>query len=1321
MTPPDSVDVSDLIPRSYQACGGCYGLARLVLARMGLDLPQEQGAALEGREELGTRLADGEMVRAGDVVCMVGTNVEPMHLGVALDAWRVIHVCCGGTVRIDRLEVLERAKAVIEVVRLRRAGAVSKQTQQQVRAPRATMSLITYTNILTRDGRRVMALPIEQGQTVLDVVNGLDVAHGARHLACINGISLTPDEMRERVIKDGDCLIAAPRMGETATIVMALIAVASAAASYLLAASIRLPGPKDGSSGDEQRFGFGNLSNEAFAGDVIPVVLGSHPRWGGKVIAVVPGDNADGRGDNSVKILLCMGHGPFARLGTLAADTDRVDGASLGGFFLNDQPMANFVGCKVSVRMGTTGQRVIPGFDDIETYREVGVGGVVLRNSSGADYTSGSASAEAYTFATMNSVNGVVIRVRFVGGLYTTGTSGTIEARTAKWRYRVRTSDVGNGAGAWSGFTLVTVSQAQRAEVISAPRFGGAGAWNAGVAARMDVQCERVTKEPVTALTQDEMRFDSVVEVTDAQETYAGYCMVALEVKASEQLTGVPKVSVDVDGFAGLRRWDGVSSPSAPVFTEGFSTSPADLVLAVLTNTRWGMGAVFGDSNVNFASLLAWRTASEASVARPGGGTRKKFACHMILSEARDGVDWVRAICRTGRCSPNVVGNMWQFAYDGVQSAAVECFTDGSIMADEAGAPVFEYQREVTTGGRAAPNQWVMQLSNANERGLPDAIVYPDDNALWLDPLGANEPAHTTGITLDGVTDPDQAYSEMVYVAKKTRGITRSITFSTVRDVVAVQPGDRFDVAIETVGWGLASGRLESGCTASTLYLDRSVTLAAATTYYVAVLHLDGTTEHVAIASAAGTYAAGAAITLVTALAQIPGCGVGPTGAGEYAIGLSGAALKPFICTRVKMGDPQKRVWEIAGIEYAADVYDDTAAAVTLPTYSSLVDLTTAPGPVASLTGREYTPPPPADVRRVELAWTQSPADVSLTGSFRVYRKLMGTSTWIGLPESIITSRAATLELADEDRAYEFIVIAVSLGGAMLSPDDPRHPRFSLVIGYSGPLLAAPGGLTLTATSGNTYTLAWSAVTDAVEYQVLFGGNANAMPNAGAEDCLVLARTVETSITGLELPPGQSCTFYVRAVGSNQRMSATAGSVTQASPATPPGETIRATQGTHAFDLSMVGTRTNVTWNATDGRLEQVNAGSAGVWLSPEVDFTTAAMTELTFRPQTDNAAQDISISSAPLTAPSVAADQWGTVDAQRTLGMVFPPWPDNEVGWVFAINIFDGAAWGGWQTWLPCASVLRTCRKYQVRVTLRRNRAPYRAGLRGLTVVGTS
>jgi len=1159
---------------------------------------------------------------------------------------------------------------------------------------------VLYDDLLARSNRRMVEVAAATaGEAAREAYRVAGEPVPGELTLLVNGKAAEDDTP----VAPGDQVIAAPEFGDPVNIVLIAVAIASAAASAVLVSRVKVPDGQD--TPNEQRFGFSRFSNDAIAGAVKPVVMGEVLRYGGQVVSKTPLENETGDGDSRLKLVLCLSQDLVEDIAGVTSDTDAINAAGMSGLWLNDQPISSFPGCRAWVRMGSTGQAVIPGFGDIEVLREVGVGGAALVNTSGSERTGGSASGEAYTFSTLNAVDAARVRVRLPGGLYTTTTSTQLEPATVKWRVRHRTSDVGSGAGSWSSWQVVTVNRAEQSEFLSTLRieFGGA-------AARRDIQAERVTVDAAGIATADRLVWDSVVELTYAANTRAGHALLALELLAGQQLTGEPRVSVRVKGIR-PRVWDGVSDPSSPVFARAWSSNPAWLALELLTNTVWGMGAEYTDADVDMASLFEWAAYCDETITTAEGASIARCSFDMVLEEERPGVDWLRAICEAGDCTPVTTGRTWRFVVDRAQTSPVEVFTDGDIEVDESSSDAGEEQVEIgyehTLGGQRRPNQIIAQFIDSTQDDGTNVIVFPEPGQLWLgSPL--NEPVKSKSERLDGIRHPERVFRTVVRRLKRLRFLGRDITFTTTRPVVVVQPGDRFDIASSLPGWGLASGRLHAGCTTTGLKLDREITLESGTTYFARVVQLDGSVEDREITSAAGTYAKGATIAISPALAQAPG------EFASYAIGEEELTSKPFICTAVRPTERGGLRWEISGIEYAEGVYDPETFTVRLPTYTTL-DPSRPPGPVIDL--RAFERRSDSGALQVELAWRQSEADRAHTAAFRIWRRSVGTSTWVLFPVPSVGARGAVFELRDSDRAYEFVVTAVSVFGASLSPYDARHPIVSLVLGLAALPPPAPTGLAATQVSGNTYKLTWDAVEGAVGYQVLYGGkDERSYPNAGGEDCLVLARTTDAELDGLELAPGEEHTFWVRSVGSSGRLSFDGASVTVAPAATPAGETIKQSQ---ALDLENDGTMTNVEWGP---KLILTNAALPGVWLGDPKDSGSNTLSEITLAPQTFNNTDDPALNTDPFAMPSIAADQFGVVEAgPLVVGMLWPPWPDSSLVYQFEVRTStDNVTWTAWETLAPCASIRRMLRWWQVRVTLRRGAAPYQPALAALTVVLT-
>lgn len=125
-TPP--LSVADLINVRYREFGlcareglDCWGLARLVLARLDVHLPRDPADALAREPELFDPVEG--VARAGDVVVLQGGNPR-LHLAVAVNAFQVIHATREG-VRLDRLDAWRRAGKVLRVLRPRELGGAA--------------------------------------------------------------------------------------------------------------------------------------------------------------------------------------------------------------------------------------------------------------------------------------------------------------------------------------------------------------------------------------------------------------------------------------------------------------------------------------------------------------------------------------------------------------------------------------------------------------------------------------------------------------------------------------------------------------------------------------------------------------------------------------------------------------------------------------------------------------------------------------------------------------------------------------------------------------------------------------------------------------------------------------------------------------------------------------------------------------------------------------------------------------------------------------------------------------------------------------------
>jgi hypothetical protein len=86
---------NDLIGKSYNECGKCYGLCRIVAERLGVDLPSwpevakaQAATEIEKAMPLFSRIEDN--FRPGDLVHIENFDSEP-HIGIIIEPMTMLH------------------------------------------------------------------------------------------------------------------------------------------------------------------------------------------------------------------------------------------------------------------------------------------------------------------------------------------------------------------------------------------------------------------------------------------------------------------------------------------------------------------------------------------------------------------------------------------------------------------------------------------------------------------------------------------------------------------------------------------------------------------------------------------------------------------------------------------------------------------------------------------------------------------------------------------------------------------------------------------------------------------------------------------------------------------------------------------------------------------------------------------------------------------------------------------------------------------------------------------------------------------------------
>lgn len=1198
-------------------------------------------------------------------------------------------------------------------------------TAIEMAAPMVRRRVVRFDDLLSLEGGRVVPLSTPGGYTVGQILDAMGLDRGA--WAVRIGERFVPPDRYDAVRPRPEVEVRiGPRPGDPTTAILAAITVASAVASAVLLARV-LPG--EDADDRRRRSVFDRNATDAVAGEPVPVVFGEVPRWGGKVVSSSPIDGVDGR--SRVKLLICLGHGRLDMIGDRSDDFDDLDvtAGAFAGLYINDQPAERFEGVRVSGRMGHAAQLVIPGYGDTEAVQSVEQ---PLANTSGSERTDPSASGEAVTFTTTGGVDAVIVRVRFASGLYNGSDSGRPRKRRAAYRARWRDADTGGGSpGSWSAWKAADFRRAEQSDFFSALRIDGLSPGDGA----LDVQVERVTAEPGSLANVDAMRFDSVVEVQYAANDYryeddsGGYAMLAVEVTASEQLSGAqPRVSVAVRGVR-VRIWDGVSDPESPAWDpDGFSANPAAICLAVCENDRWGLGAQVGLDGVDLASLFDWWAWCDELVDLSDGTEegRARFRYDGGLTTDDEGWNVLARIADAGRCVPITGAGSVRFVPNRPQAAPVELFTTGSLVVDERGDS-WEYEKEYTLGGRVRPNQLVARFANRFDDGETHTVEYPAAGEEWL----ATEPVVSELVTLEGVTDPEQAMAECKHRMQRIRFEGRRFSFPVSQPVVVCQPGDRVDVAEPFIGWGIAAGRALPASDASSLVVEGAVSLPGGPTYTAKVVQGDGsiltTTATGASDNGDGTFT----------IALSPDLAEAPDPYAEFTVGVDTLESKPIIVESVGVDDPEAMSWRIAGREYVPGVHDDLpGSVVSVPLYPPPTGEGTPPGPVVSLRAI-------IEEGRIRFAWRQAPIDAAHTAWFTLYRREVGEE-FAADPVRIVDASQVVVDIIP-GVLEEYAIVAVAPDGSQLSPNasDVLVVSAETPGGDDGgdvglePQLPEPDNVTLTSEGDGTQTLSWDAVSGAVGYRIeLLDGLGSINPMFSGSNIRGYAWMTVASgvleVTGIKQPSGHSHRFEVRSVNAAGRLSNERNGANSHG-STPPGESIEVTLSYSMTGLEATGGDTdeglvNFAYNADTGNLEVIDPSAPAQWTGGREDLSVGDETHrLRFNVVCVQDPEDATLEQLAFLLPSAEADSWRAsgepgVDPVGDLVLWAAPVPDDSV----VVELYAKFRVGGdWQPEFQRVSLLEevvvSCSRVQLRVVVRRNRFPYALALRRVVCVSTA
>lgn len=690
----------------------------------------------------------------------------------------------------------------------------------------------------------------------------------------------------------------------------------------------------------------------------------------------------------------------------------------------------NFQNVTLQARYGTQAQTYIPGFSDIE--RETSVQ-VKVEQATPITRTITDTTVDAVRvtitvprleqYTDEGDVKGtsinLQIRVQYNGGGYTTVIDDTIAGRTA--------------------------DQYQKDYKIS---FTGSFP--------VDVRVVRITADSLDTNLLNDFYWSSYTEITEQKLKYPNSALVAMRLDA-EQFSSIPsrtyrvrgmKVQIPSNGtvnqttgaisYAGA--WDGTFG--AAVWT----SDPAWILYALLTNTRWGLGDHITASQLDKFAFYSASQYASASVDDGFGGTEPRFSCNALIQNQEEAYKLINDLCSVMRVMPYWSTGSLTISQDKPTDASY-LFTLANVSADG-----FTY-----TGSDLKTRHTVAIISYLDLETQDIAYeVVEDKEAI------AKYGVITTNIKAFACTSRGQAARLGEWLLYTEQYETEVVSFKTSVDAgVLVRPGQVIEIA-DPVKSGVRRGGRIAAATTTVITVDDTaetdlVTTGSAT---LSVILPDGTVETKAISSIAG-----ANITVASAFSTAPN-------ANSIWV-LSNSTVETSTWRVLTISEIDRVQYEVTAIAYNASKYNYVERGFKLETRDITQLNEPRPAPT-NLSASETIYESNGQVRvKLIVSWSA----VVGVSEYRVqWRPVDGNWTTVSVPRTdyeILDTTAQTYEI----RVY-------SLNGARAPSISPASLSFAAV-GKT----AVPGNvqnLTFEAISANSGRLRWNPT---VDLDVKIGGS----------------------------------------------------------------------------------------------------------------------------------------------------------------------------------------------------------------------------------------
>ncbi|MBN2492865.1 MAG: hypothetical protein JXQ29_18595 [Planctomycetes bacterium] len=497
------------------------------------------------------------------------------------------------------------------------------------------------------------------------------------------------------------------------------------------------------------------------------------------------------------------------------------------GIKVNDNDIGNFTASgHLSIRLGRSEQRALPGITEVT--RQTDVHGALVFG-------------KVLTARTQLPVDAVSLVVSFPQGWYKTSTSHPQNTAGLPLDVRIRAVGQDTWPISFRENPPPFVAAPGQAHTIRVDfPLGAANPHGALRGQQVEIEMTAVT-HPGSDRIKTVAEWSLIQEIVDAQApTWPYTALLAIDTDIATQGGALQSVTAVVESKGG---WVLDNSGTTRVYQ--YSTNPAWRCLDWLLNVRCGGGAKLTLDDIDIDSFEEWADYCDELVPDGKGGMAKRWEIGLNIDTERAHWEWAKVFALASQTKLLRAGNKIRAKPDRATGAIVQLFSMGNIIEDTFQIEFFGHKRR--------PNHIYVDFLDEELDWAWNSAADHDDA------VRGSDPPFTEHREIPGVTRMFRAKNLARYYTALSRNANTAISFEASADAVALEPGDVFGFQHD-MPWRSVGGRLSANSAATTIYLDREVTLEVGATYKVSV-RTKGTGQFVVqertVTSVPGVYGVG--------------------------------------------------------------------------------------------------------------------------------------------------------------------------------------------------------------------------------------------------------------------------------------------------------------------------------------------------------------------------------------------------------------------------------------------------------------------------------